>query len=165
MKSYSELSKIFEQLKDYKSPENIAKKHNVPLSLIKQQLKIGNKVEREHTNSKSLANRIASQHLEELPDYYNRLKNIEKNKKVDQKISEQYTRIQTRGSTYTIFLSWRGKPLNIQIFFPQFTRPTKSEVKYEVDKIYPGAIVLTYVPSPKDPTKPFFFAGDTDGPR
>jgi hypothetical protein len=80
-------------------------------------------------------------------------------------IEEKYTRIQSRGSTYTIMFNWRGKYLSAQMFFPQFTRPSKLQVTYELRKIYPDAIVLTFNPSPKDPTKPLLFTGELDGPR
>jgi hypothetical protein len=74
--------KLFvEQLKSHKTPEELAKKHNVPVSKIKDQLKKGTKVEKEHTNDSELASVIASQHLDELPDYYDRLAKIEKTQK------------------------------------------------------------------------------------
>jgi hypothetical protein len=80
-------------------------------------------------------------------------------------IREIYTRIQSRGSTYTIIFNWRGRSLSSQMFFPQFTRPSKPQVTYELRKIYPGAIVLTFNPAPKDPTKPLLFTGELDGSR
>ena len=80
-------------------------------------------------------------------------------------IDENYLRIQTRGTTYSILLNWRGKYITSQIFFPQFTRPTKKQVTDEVRKIYPNAIVLSFNPSTKDPTKPLLFTGDTNGPK
>lgn len=80
-------------------------------------------------------------------------------------VRENYTRIQSRGTTYSILLNWRGKTLGVQMFFPQFTRPTKEQVTYEVNKIYPEAKVLSYNPSIKDPTKPLLFTGDLNGPK
>ena len=80
-------------------------------------------------------------------------------------VRENYTRIQSRGTTYSIFLNWRGKTLGVQMFFPQFTRPTKEQVTYEVCKIYPEAKVLSYNPSIKDPTKPLLFTGDLNGSK
>jgi Protein of unknown function (DUF5661) len=59
------------------SPAKIAKKHRVPLSKIKQQLKIGAKVEKEHTSDTKTAKEIARDHLGEKPDYYTRLKKVE----------------------------------------------------------------------------------------
>lgn len=43
------------------------------------QLKMGISVEREHTNNKHLAEKIARDHLSEIPDYYTRLKEMEEN--------------------------------------------------------------------------------------
>jgi hypothetical protein len=66
--------------KSYKSPEEIAKKHGVSLEQIKKQLEVGTKVEFEHTTSKSAARITALQHLDELPNYYTKLKKIETQK-------------------------------------------------------------------------------------
>lgn len=60
------------------SLEDIAKKHNVPLKSIEHQLKLGIKVEKEHTKFDKVAHRIAMDHLVELPDYYTRLNKMEK---------------------------------------------------------------------------------------
>jgi hypothetical protein len=87
------------------------------------------------------------------------------NKTKKSNVDEGYTRIQSRGSTYSILLNWRGKYLSVQMFFPQFARPPKDQVTYEVRKIYPGAIVLSFNPSVKDPTKPLLFTGDENESR
>jgi hypothetical protein len=65
-------------VKAYKSPEELAKKHNLPLETIMKQVEIGTKVEGEHTTSKSGARITALQHIDEFPDYYTRLKKVEK---------------------------------------------------------------------------------------
>ena len=80
-------------------------------------------------------------------------------------VKEGYTRIQSRGSTYSIVLNWRGKYISSQMFFPQFARPPKDQVTFEIRKIYPGAIVLSYNPSVKDPTKPLLFTGTENGSK
>lgn len=64
--------------KAYKSPEELAKKHKVSLETIMKQVKMGTKVEGEHTTSKSGARITALQHIDELPDYYTKLKKVEK---------------------------------------------------------------------------------------
>jgi len=87
------------------------------------------------------------------------------NKTEKNNVSENYLRIQTRGTTYSIVLNWRGKYITTQMFFQQFTRPTKLEVTREVRKVYPNAIVLAFNPSLKDPTKPLLFTGQTNEPR
>jgi len=61
---------------------------------------MGIKVELEHTNSKKLAKEIAMDHLAEIPDYYARLKKMEKEgeskrkkreKKIDESVKDYIT--------------------------------------------------------------------------
>ena len=70
-----------EQMKPYKTPEQIAKKHRLEVSFIEKQLKIGEPIEHEHTKDHKLAMEIALQHLDEIPDYYTRLLKMEKDAK------------------------------------------------------------------------------------
>ena len=65
-------------IKKYMSPEEIAKKHKIPLDTLEPELKKGIKIESEHTGDKRMARIIALQHLEELPNYYSKLKKMEK---------------------------------------------------------------------------------------
>ena len=78
-------------------------------------------------------------------------------------LAESYLRLQERGRTYTIIFNWRGRTLKVQMFFNKFSRPTREEVRQELNKIYPGPIVLYYNPSKKEPTLPFMFAGTAGG--
>ena len=55
----------------------IAKKHGVSIDQIMSQLKMGIEVELEHTTDRAVAHEIALDHLNELPDYYTRLKEVE----------------------------------------------------------------------------------------
>jgi hypothetical protein len=66
-----------EQIKPFKTVEQIAKKHRLDVSFIEKQLKMGEKIENEHTKNRELAREIALQHLDEIPDYYTRLKKME----------------------------------------------------------------------------------------
>jgi hypothetical protein len=69
--------------------------------------------------------------------------------------TEDYQRIQSTGNVYTILFSWRGRPMmNLQLFFPNMKRPSKDEVKSQIEKLYPGAVVMQWYPSPTDPSKP-----------
>lgn len=52
----------------------LSSKHKVSPAKIAQQLKMGTKVEHEHTKSDTKAKKIAIDHLEEVPDYYSKLK-------------------------------------------------------------------------------------------
>ena len=71
-------------LSDNKTVEDIAKKHKVDVDVIKKQLEMGVKVEKEHTNSKEIAIEIALDHLFEFPDYYDRLEKMEKRAKKEE---------------------------------------------------------------------------------
>ena len=74
-----------EQLKPYKTVEQIAKKHRMDVSDIQKQLNMGAPIEHEHTKNQKLAVEIALQHLDEFPDYYTRLKKMEASAKKEHK--------------------------------------------------------------------------------
>jgi hypothetical protein len=91
-KGFSQLShcqgkkkKLKEQLKPYKTAEQIAKKHRLDVSFIQKQLDMGEPIEHEHTKDHKLAMEIALQHLDEIPDYYTRLKKMETSAKKEHK--------------------------------------------------------------------------------
>ena len=65
------------QIKSHKTVEQIAKKHRLDVSFIQKQLDMGEPIEHEHTKDHELAMNIALQHLDEIPDYYTRLKKME----------------------------------------------------------------------------------------
>jgi hypothetical protein len=74
-----------DHLKPHKSVEQIAKKHRLDVSFIQKQLDMGAPIEHEHTKDKVLATDIALQHLDEIPDYYTRLKKMEASAKKEHK--------------------------------------------------------------------------------
>ena len=65
------------KIKSHKTVEQIARKHRMDVSFIQKQLDIGEPIEHEHTKDHDLAKDIALQHLDEIPDYYTRLKKME----------------------------------------------------------------------------------------
>jgi hypothetical protein len=69
----------FKRFLNKKTPsvEQIAAKHKKDVRYITKQLEAGIKVEMEHTNKKAVATEIALDHLNERPDYYQRLKKVE----------------------------------------------------------------------------------------
>jgi hypothetical protein len=69
------------KFKSHKTVEQIAKKHRIDISFIQKQLDMGEPIEHEHTQDHDLAKYIALQHLDEIPDYYTRLKKMETNAK------------------------------------------------------------------------------------
>jgi GNAT superfamily N-acetyltransferase len=58
--------------------KKIAYKFKLPLEYVNTQLKLGVKFEMEHTKDKSIASKIAIDHLEESPYYYQKLTEMEK---------------------------------------------------------------------------------------
>ena len=83
-KSKSPFNEMHE-VKTHKTVEQIAKKHRLEVSFVKKQLEMGIPIEHEHTKDKDLATDIALQHLDEIPDYYNRLKKMEGDAKKEHK--------------------------------------------------------------------------------
>jgi len=77
--------KLKEQFKPFKTVEQIAKKHRMDVSFIQKQLDMGEPIEHEHTKNHELAKEIALQHLDEIPDYYTRLKKMEASAKKEHK--------------------------------------------------------------------------------
>jgi hypothetical protein len=73
------------KLKSHKTVEQIAKKHRMDVSDIQKQLDMGEPIEHEHTKDHTLAMDIALQHLDEIPDYYTRLKKMEASAKKEHK--------------------------------------------------------------------------------
>jgi hypothetical protein len=64
-------------LSKHMSVDDIAKKHGVSVDQVKDQLKMGMKVEKEHTDSHKEAVKIAMDHLVEDPEYYTKLQDME----------------------------------------------------------------------------------------
>ena len=163
------------------SVREIADKHKVDVEEIKSQLKKGLKVEQEHTNSKALARKIALQHIAERPDYYTKLQKVEEAKKImtkDEdpcwdgyemrgmkkkrgkkvpncvKIDEAVKLPSDYGNVLSIILTWRGRTIMSQMFFPQIKMPSKKQVEYEIRKVYPDSRVLSYNVSQYNSSQP-----------
>ena len=68
----------------------------------------------------------------------------------------------TNGSLINVNLQWRGRALSIKLFFPQSRtrRPTREEVNSQLQKIYPGAKIWSYMESDPEPGEPFLQVGD-----
>lgn len=66
-----ELQRIkFSETKKTLTNSELAKKHNVDLKDIKKEIKVGTKIELEHTDSIKDARKIAMDHISEIADYY-----------------------------------------------------------------------------------------------
>lgn len=85
---------------DNMSKKDIADKFGVALSKIDHELDMGKKIEMEHVNSTAKAKEIAMDHLVEIPDYYTRLKKMEKEgerkwskKNMNESVKEYFKRV------------------------------------------------------------------------
>jgi ribosomal protein S18 acetylase RimI-like enzyme len=65
-------------LADKMSNKDIAKKFGITIAKLNKEVKMGEDVEMEHVTNKTLSREIAMDHLVEIPDYYTRLKKMEK---------------------------------------------------------------------------------------
>ena len=74
--------------------------------------------------------------------------------------NEERVRLIKNGHTYKVVLTWRGKTYMIQMFVPSVSKPTRQEVEKEVQKIYPTAKVLQFLPKDYDPTDPTIMVGE-----
>lgn len=83
-----EENKLIGGKSDKLSINDIAKKFNVSVSEIQAQIRKGIKVESEHTSDKEKATEIATDHVSEFPDYYNRLDKMEKKAEKDLKVKD-----------------------------------------------------------------------------
>ena len=64
------------------------------------------------------------------------------------------------GQTMYVTFTWRGKYMNLQMFFPSLNKPSKAEIQDELVKVYPGAQCKYYYSSDRDPTEPLLQVGE-----
>jgi hypothetical protein len=70
-------------------------------------------------------------------------------------VDEATTRLPMQtGQILRVLINWRGKHLSVQMFFPQLGTPRRDEITYAVNKVYPEARVISYVPSELDSSTP-----------
>lgn len=62
---------------------DIANKHDVPKYKLENELRKGTIIEKEHTPTRTVSKQIALDHLAEIPDYYTRLEEMEKEAKAE----------------------------------------------------------------------------------
>ena len=73
---------------DKLTPADIAKKFKVSIEKIEAQINKGVTIEMEHTNDKEKATEIATDHVSEFADYYDRLEKMENNASKDWKMTD-----------------------------------------------------------------------------
>ena len=66
------------------------------------------------------------------------------------------TRLQAQtGNIIAVTLSWRAKYYSMKMFFPQVKLPTRKEINDELQKVYPGSVVIHHSVSELQPGQPF----------
>ena len=70
-------------------------------------------------------------------------------------VKEEMTRLPMKtGNMMRVLISWRNRHISCQMFFPQIRTPNKVDITYEVNKVYPGAKVISFVPCEVDASLP-----------
>jgi hypothetical protein len=64
------------------------------------------------------------------------------------------------GNIILVTLNWRGKLFMIKLFFPQTTKPSRQEVRDQIEKVYPGSRVQSYYVSDIKPGEQFLQVED-----
>ena len=117
--------------------QDISKKHKVDIKNIEKELKVGTKIEMEHTDSKVKAKEIAMDHITEFPDYYTNPKHgtIASEKGLEKDLEETTT----SGSAGAYNAPLFGKQTNVRK--PKAKKlaskiVTKGDLKNPLGKIY-----------------------------
>ena len=79
------------------------------------------------------------------------------------KIEEALRLPAQNGNLVSVITSWRGKTYMNKMFFPQIKMPSRREVTDQIQKVYPGAIVLSYQVSEFIPGETFIQTGLPQG--
>ena len=74
--------------------------------------------------------------------------------------NESKTRLVKNGHTYKVVLTWRGKTYIVQMFVPSVSRPTRQQIEKEVQKLYPDAKVMSFLPRDLEPGEPTVMMGE-----
>ena len=64
------------------------------------------------------------------------------------------------GNLYLVSFTWKGKYMMMKIFFPEVSRPTRTEVQDALEKVYPGCKVSRFDMTPYQPGEPMLTMGE-----
>lgn len=153
-------NEIMSKLKQPKTLEEIAKIHNITTvegaERLTKQLEKGIKAEMEHTTDENIAKTIALHHIEEIPDYYDRLEIMEKDQSVVQSHNDynlgEYVYWGSSGKKYIVTNNQiaRGKyiqisPVGEDKYFqvsPDEVVPAEDKTIETTDKLKDGGVVV-----------------------
>jgi hypothetical protein len=79
----------------------------------------------------------------------------------DEKKIDEAVRIPAKnGNLYLVSFSWKGKYMMMKIFFPEISRPTRTQVQDALEKVYPGCHVQRFDMTPYQPGEPMLTMGE-----
>ena len=62
------------------------------------------------------------------------------------------------GNIIMVNLGWRGKYYSIKMFFPQISKPSRKDVQGQIEKVYPGGKLYSFVVTDYEPGQPMLHA-------
>lgn len=62
------------------------------------------------------------------------------------------------GHIVMVNLGWRGKYYSIKMFFPQMGKPSRQDVQDQINKVYPGGKLYTFIATDYEPGEPLLHA-------
>mgnify|MGYP003111473900 CR=1 FL=1 len=87
--------------------------------------------------------------------------NVAKKMAKGPELANEAVRVPTKtGNIIASTVSFRGKYYMLKMFFPQVIKPTRTEVQAQVEKVYPGARLASYMVSDYKPGEPVFHTED-----
>jgi len=101
-----------------------------------------------------VANDPDSEHDDYPSDKTKNPKKLRKQKAMGELGESNLMKYNEYGQTYVIRFSWRGLMYKVQIFIPSLKKPSAQEIKTQLNKIYPGAMLLQFEPRENDPVDP-----------
>jgi len=72
----------------------------------------------------------------------------------DKKMEEAYERFQRLGKNYKVFFTFRGQYKSLDFFFPTAKRPSRQDVKTQLNKIFPESVLINYFEREREEDKP-----------
>jgi hypothetical protein len=76
-------------------------------------------------------------------------------KECPSEVSEAVRIPATTGNLIFVMFNWRGRYLNLRMFFPNTKMPSRSDVQDQIEKVYPGARVQSFQVSSYEPGQSF----------
>ena len=74
-------------------------------------------------------------------------------------LSEAISIPRQSGNIYSVLFAWKGKRIELKLFFPQIQKPKRKEMEAAIEKVYPGSQLRDFELVPYKPGDPFLNVG------